>query len=245
MNKKLIIGIISAAVALCIVIVGVVYFLASEFTFNNDPEKDDTSSILTSSVSNNLNTEDSTGSDSNNQSTESGKTDSTQKDNSPSVSTPDSAVTSDDKESTTPSDSKVPEIIDENTPDKAAFYIPKMKASKGDKIKVPVKVVKNPGFMAFQISFSYDKSALKYTGYSKGELVSASMISGSNGTVKLQVVEDSDVKKDGTIIYLEFEVISDKEQESEIKINLTDKSFANFSEEYVVFAAQNGSVTIK
>lgn len=118
-------------------------------------------------------------------------------------------------------------------------------ASTGKTVKVPVEISQNPGFMAILLDFEYDTSALKYVNYSEGKVVEDYNISEKDGVIKFLSLADKDVKKNGTILYLEFEVIGDKGSETEIKLNLAEDSICNFNEEIIKGETVNGKITIK
>jgi hypothetical protein len=220
MNKKTVAIIIAAVVALVLLIGGTIFFLSKGFNPSDNSSTDSPSSdILNSFV------------DSNSQDTDSAsKTDKS--------STPtDTGSEKTDADSTVKSSTSVPS--------NAAFYIENTTASLGDAVKVPVKISKNPGFMAFIINFEYDTAVLKYKGYKSGNLLTNYEIEDNNGNIKFMNIENSDVKKDGTIVFLEFEVISKETKQSEIKIVVPEESIANHNEEYVNIGAQNGYVKIK
>jgi len=66
-----------------------------------------------------------------------------------------------------------------------------------------------------------------------------------DGVIKFMSVENGDVKKDGTLVYLEFEVLKGASGKNEIKVNVPEKSVANYNEQFVNIASQNGYVEIK
>ncbi len=120
--------------------------------------------------------------------------------------------------------------------------------SKGDKVSIPVEISDNRGIMAMVAGFKYDASALKYTGYKRGTVFTgygAGDITESNGLIQFVTVENNDVTKNGTIIYLEFEIIAAKAQESKITLTVNKDSIGNYNEELVPVITENGKVTIK
>lgn len=117
--------------------------------------------------------------------------------------------------------------------------------SKGDTVKVPVEISGNPGIMAFLLEFNYDKDALEYTGYKEGNFLTGYDVNATEGTVKFLNLEDKDVKKDGTLIYLEFKILDDSKSESEIELVIGENSICNYNEETIDVAAVNGKVKIK
>ncbi len=115
----------------------------------------------------------------------------------------------------------------------------------GNTIKVPVKMYKNPGIMAYMLNFEYDDTVLEYKGYKKGDFLTDYSFNAANGILSFVNVEDEDVKQDGTMFYLEFKILDTKETKTEIKLNLTGEDAANINEQFVTLAADNGTVTIK
>ena len=269
MNKKTLITVaVASFVALAAISAIVISILVSSFSVN-ELEKEETSAETDSSIVTSANKNDTTSDENENSVTVSGnnssesETTTTSNATSSNKSESDKNVSEDKNSSTGTSQGNSSNIENDNTastledekelnvelndnpPKTAAFYIPDATVSKGAKFKLPVKVVNNPGFMGLQMSFDYDTSVLKYTGYKKGELLSPAEIDENNGTIKILAIENGDVKKDGSILYLEFEVISDTTKQTELKVNIAENGAANQSEEYVKYSSQNGKITIK
>jgi len=224
MKKKTIIIIVASVVALAVIIAGVIVLLSSGF---NPAKPDSTNSEPTSSLS-----------DTSSDKQEADESAADNKDNSQSKNS--SNKTGNEDKTDTGSNKK-----DDNAPNEAAFYISNTSAKVGETVKVPVKVTKNPGFMAFIINFEYDTKALKYKKYSAGDVLTNYEIEDKDGVIKFMSVENGDVKKDGTLVYLEFEVLKGASGKSEIKVNVPEKSVANYNEQFVNIASQNGYVEIK
>jgi len=131
------------------------------------------------------------------------------------------------------------------TSGKAVISVESVSAKVGDTVKIPVKISGNKGFMGFLLEFQYDNEALKYDGYDKGDVITDYEFSDNDGTLSFVCIENDDVKKNGTLVYLKFKVLDTKKNSAEIKVNVNKESFANSNEEYVVFNGKNGTVTIK
>lgn len=119
-----------------------------------------------------------------------------------------------------------------------------VKAKVGSTIKVPVKVYKNPGVMAYMINFEYDTTVLQYVDYEKGDFLTDYNFSTNNGTLTFVNLENSDVAKNGTMFYIKFKVLKTDKEATEITINLPEGSAGNSKEELVNFAGENGTVKI-
>ena len=117
--------------------------------------------------------------------------------------------------------------------------------SSGKTVKVPVTISENPGFMAILLEFEYDTKLLKYVNYSEGSFLDDYNISEKDGVIKFLSLGDKDIKKNGEIVYLEFEAIGAAGSEAEIKLNLAEGSICNFDEEVIKGKAENGKITIK
>lgn len=115
----------------------------------------------------------------------------------------------------------------------------------GDTIKVPVKMYKNPGVMAYMLNFEYDPAVLEYKGYKEGDFLTDYSFNDANGKLSFVNVEDNDVKENGTMFFLEFKILDSKSATTDIKLNLTGEDAANYNEQFVELSADNGTVTIK
>lgn len=115
----------------------------------------------------------------------------------------------------------------------------------GKKIRVPVKISGNPGFMAAMLEFKYDTSSLKYVTYYKGDFLTDYTFEDDDGTLKFLGVEDNDVSNDGVLFELEFELTEDAEA-SEITIEVgSGTALCNFNEETLTFDVNSGKITVK
>lgn len=115
----------------------------------------------------------------------------------------------------------------------------------GDTVKVPVKMYKNPGIMAYILNFEYDTAVLEYKGYKEGDFLTDYSFNAKDGVLTFVNVENDDVKEDGTMFYIEFKILDSKASSTEIKLNLTGEDAANINEQFVALSADNGTVTIK
>ena len=113
---------------------------------------------------------------------------------------------------------------------------------KGSIVKVPVNISSNPGFMAALFNFKYDAANLKYLGYEKGDVLTDYEFTDDNGTLKFLCCENNDVKKDGLLFNIKFEVLKGS---SETDIKLTVEDIVNFNEESVKVTAKSGKITAK
>ncbi len=224
MNKKSILIICAIVLAVALLATGAIFLLSKNFNGdkkdngNSDPQN--SSSIVNSNSSQPSSDQDNTSGD---------------KDTSNGESAQQSSNNS-DKDS----------ADDEKVPNEPAFYIGTPTASKGETVKVPVKVTKNPGFMAILLSFEYDPDVLKYKGYSKGNVINDYQVENTGSAIKFMSLSNGDVKKDGTLLNLEFEVISDKPQTSPIKFNTpSNGGIMNMSEKYVDAKNIDGAVIVK
>ncbi len=126
---------------------------------------------------------------------------------------------------------------------KTTITVSSVSGNVGEKITVPVSIKGNPGFMAMLLDFEYDNTALKYTGYTKGDFLTNYQFNDDNGVLRFLTLENDDVEKDGVLVNLEFEVL--KSGKSDIKIVVNDDSIANKNEELISAKGVGGAVTGK
>ncbi len=124
----------------------------------------------------------------------------------------------------------------------AVFTVGSAEGSKGDIVKVPVKISNNPGFVASLMGFKYDTKILKYIGYEKGEFLEDYEFSDKDGVLKFLGLEDADVSDNGLLFNLKFEIVADS-GESDIKLEIED--VINYDEQIIKTAAENGKITVK
>ena len=128
---------------------------------------------------------------------------------------------------------------------KAAITVGSVSGEVGKTVRVPVKISDNPGAMGFFLQFEYDDEALEYISFEKGDLLTDCEVSGGNGSLKLISVEENDVKKDGTLVYLTFKVRVGASGNSEIKLICGENSVCNYNEESIAINAVNGKISVK
>ena len=128
---------------------------------------------------------------------------------------------------------------------KTAITVGSVSGEVGKTVRVPVKISDNPGAMGFFLQFEYDDEALEYISFEKGELLTDCEVSGGNGSLKLISVEENDVKKDGTLVYLTFKVLGGASGNSEIKLICDENSVCNYNEESIAINAVNGNISVK
>ena len=218
MNKKTIIIIISIIAALAIVIGGTVALLSSKFKGTSDKDNNNQNSITSSSTE---------GTNSNDNSQNGGNTDSFNS----------------NETDTNENDSTV--SVPKANKDMTTFIVDNVTAEKGGKVSVPVYVSSNKGFMGVFGKIKYDTSALKYTGYKKGNILTDYEVQETNGEIKFMSVERGDVTKDGVVLYLQFDVVTASTNTTPITISIADNAIANKAEQYVKVDTINGSVKIK
>ena len=153
-----------------------------------------------------------------------------------------------DKTDTSTPSSNSELVSSENIPAEAdgnpIFTVESVEAKVGEKVKVPVTLKDNPGIMAMELTFKYDTASLKYTGYEKGDVLSDYEFADKNDTIKFVNLENNDVKKDGTLFYLEFEVLKGAKT-SDILFAIGFDDITNYNEQLFKFTVNNGTVTIK
>lgn len=66
-----------------------------------------------------------------------------------------------------------------------------------------------------------------------------------DGKLKLVSIEDGDVKKDGTLAYLNFKIKDGAAGKSEIKAICGENSVCNYDEKAISVKTENGTVTVK
>ncbi len=220
MNKKTIIIIVSVIAALAIAIGGTIALLTSKFKDAPDKDNDSQNAITSSENSKNedLNS----------------NIDSTSSNNNPSTNN----NNDDTSENSTVS-------VPKANKDMTTFIVDNVSAKQGGKVKVPVYVSSNKGFMGVLGKFKYDTSALKYTGYKKGNLLSDYDFLEQNGEIKFMSIERGDITKDGVAFYLEFDVIATAPTTADVTITIEDNGIANKAEQFVKVDTIDGSVTIK
>lgn len=128
---------------------------------------------------------------------------------------------------------------------KATITVDSVSGEVGKTVKVPVKLSDNPGAMGFFLQFEFDNEALEYISFEKGELLTDCEVSAENGRLKLISVEDNDVKKNGTLVYLTFKVRDGASGDCEIKLICDENSVCNYDEESIAINAVSGKISVK
>lgn len=128
---------------------------------------------------------------------------------------------------------------------KATITVDSVAGEVGKTVKVPVKISGNPGAMGFFLQFEYDGESLEYISFEKGGLLTDCEVSGENGSLKLISVEENDVKKDGTLVYLTFKVRDGASGDCEIKLICEENSVCNYNEESIAIDAVSGKISVK
>lgn len=127
----------------------------------------------------------------------------------------------------------------------AAITVESVSGSAGKNVRIPVKFTGNPGAMGFFLQFEYDTEALEYLSFEKGELLTDCEVSENDGTLKLVSVEDSNITKDGVMVYLNFKIKDNATGTSEIKLICDENSVCNYDEQSIPVKTVNGNVTVK
>ena len=126
----------------------------------------------------------------------------------------------------------------------AVIIVGSVKGEVGKKVSVPVSIKNNPGIMAMLLEFKYDNAVLKYKGYTQGDFLTEYQFNDDNGTLRFLNLEDGDVKKDGVLVNLEFEILT-KTDKTDITINVADDAIANYNQDLIAVKGVNGEVKIK
>ena len=127
----------------------------------------------------------------------------------------------------------------------ATISVEDVSAKKGQVIKVPVKIEKNPGIMACMLQFEFDTNSLEYLGYEQEGFFSQYQDHAEGNSVNIIMLSDGDVTKDGTILSLKFTVKDTAAASSAIKVSAKDAGVGNLAEEWLEPKFVNGTVTVK
>lgn len=130
----------------------------------------------------------------------------------------------------------------------AVITVGSVSGSVGEKIKVPVEISGNPGFMAAFLKFEYDTSSLKYVTYHKGDFLTDYEVyedSKAKGKISFINTENGDVSDNGVMLYLEFEILEGAKS-SDVKIVTdSDTMLCNYDEQIISIKGTDGTVTVK
>lgn len=237
-KNKIIIIVIASVLAAALVIAGIIFALTKAFTFNPDSGSSETyasSTIIDGSSSQS--------SEGNLQSSDDSISSAETSDNTESESSKQTGANTDNSSESTGSDSSsnTVSVISSDCTITAGT----VSGSKGKIVKVPVSIAKNPGIMAMIFDIEYDSSLLKYSGYSEGNVLSDYEFSEGTDKITFLNVEQKNITKNGNLFFIEFEILSNKAQDCEIKLTVKDDSFCNYDEQLIKVESKNGKVTIK
>ena len=115
----------------------------------------------------------------------------------------------------------------------------------GERVKVPVEIKGNPGFMAALLKFKYDTGSLKYVSYHKGDFLTDYEVYDVNGTLSFITAENQDVKDNGVVVYFEFEILKDAKTSDIEVIKDDDTMLCNYNEQVISIKGTNGKITVK
>ena len=222
MNKKLIAIIISAVVAVLLIVAGI--FVAMNKIHLKNPSSKNTNN--SSSV---------------NQSTVSGQTSETDK-------TDDNSSVSKDNGSTTNKTEKT----DDNTQgdveviEKGDVKIEDKEVTSGDTIDIPINITNNPGIAIGMFNVLYDSKVFDYVDVEKSKAFDQVDVNAKPGNVKC-LVETSkmkDVKGDVSLLTFKLKVKSGAKK-GDYNIKIVDSSFVNYGEKIISPKISDGKITVK
>ncbi len=133
----------------------------------------------------------------------------------------------------------------------ATFAVGQVSAMPGEEVTVPVTISGNPGIIAFRISIAYDASVLEVVSMTKNTAISFSTIAFSPVTKNpLTMTWDESLSPNdttnGDVAYITFKV-KDTAATGASPLTITYDQADVFNDMWqdVVFATQNGSVTVE
>ncbi len=236
-KSKIIIIIVASVLAAALVIAGIIFALTNAFTFN--PADNSSENFVSSSVTGTNSNEDTKNPDA--QGTQSNGNNDSSAQTGNNSGTQNSGSASSGQNGTDANSSSTVSVI----PSDCTISAGAASGSKGKTVRVPVSIAANPGIMAMIFDIEYDSSLLKYSGYSKGNVLSDYEFSENKGKLTFLNVEQNNITKNGNLFFLEFEILSDKAQDCEIKISVRDDGFCNYDEQLIGVKSKNGKITIK
>ncbi len=155
-------------------------------------------------------------------------------------------TSSNSKENTDDTSSKDSQNDDEKVnEDKSSEKVVATENKKGKTLSVPIEITKNPGFMASFIEINYDNSVLEYTGYKKGDILKDYNFSEENGKILFVGCENQDIKKTGTIFYLQFKIKDKSATQTMLEFEDAQTIFANSSEKTVNITLNDIKISLK
>ena len=113
--------------------------------------------------------------------------------------------------------------------------------SAGSEVVLDVKLDRNPGIMALNFFFDYDKSKLEFLGGEEGTLTGWTFSTKGNGALW---DSDADCTDTGTIARLRFKILEGAD-EGTVSVVLRDLLAGNYADQEIHFAAVSGKVTIR
>lgn len=129
--------------------------------------------------------------------------------------------------------------------DEVKIFVKDSEAKAGSKIEVPVNIKNNPGIMAFFIDFDYDTAVLEFVEIKKSGIFTDFETVDKNSGIRVSCIENNDVKKDGEMMILVFNVIGEKGDKTELKPLIDDNSFCNYNEELISGVVKGATIKIK
>lgn len=123
-------------------------------------------------------------------------------------------------ESSNPASSEAAPSVEDDKGNKE-FTIDTEKAEEESIISVPIIIKNNPGFYAGEFLLTFDSAELSYVDYTEGVIVDQYDVQSDTDKVKIISYNSAyeDVKKDGTLMELNFKVLK-KSSNGEYKITL-------------------------
>lgn len=214
MNKKVLIVIIAVVAALAIAVTGTLGYFIVKYAINSGNKPEDYKD--TSTVSKLEDTSDSSA----------------------------PTTSSTPAQSSQQSGGSSPDTVPPSNSGITTMTVGNVSAAKGSIVKVPVDVSSNQGFMGCFFKFNYNTQDLRYTGFKKTSLLTDYQVQETNGVIKFMTLENANVTKNGTLIYLEFEVIGNSGKTCPVLLTIDKTGIANKQEQYVPVKTAHGSVTI-
>jgi hypothetical protein len=118
-------------------------------------------------------------------------------------------------------------------------------ARKGETVTVPVYADIENGFASFTIDVNYDNTAMTPVSVSKGEALNGYLIPNTaynENTVRAVYAGAQNITRSGNILYLTFELISDRDIISDISLNVN--FLANVDYKQLSRSVENGRVGV-
>lgn len=87
-----------------------------------------------------------------------------------------------------------------------ALNIGNVSGKPGDVVNIPVDIIGNSGFAAFDIVLEYDKSVLELTDLKIGEVIKSALCAPNKSSDIFSVINLNDIIDDGTLFVAEFKI---------------------------------------